>query len=105
MVFVEESSQIYSFLEVGKPFFKLMKTMQRYFGYLANQVITLTCDNKKQIITTKGSDVLSNMPIEERAHKEAYTRHLFAHAARLNNTNILVRTVDTDAVVIATTAF
>jgi hypothetical protein len=76
-------------------------------------VITLTCDNNKQIISTKGSDVLSNIPtvesssISPSSHAEEYTRLLVhgAQAARLNHTKILVRTVDTDVFVIATTAF
>ena len=64
-------------------------------------------------ITTKGKNVLSNIPVEESSslspctHEEADTRLLLQanHTANQNNIKILIRTVDTDVVVIATAAF
>jgi hypothetical protein len=74
-------------------FLRVDENKTELFGYLADQVIALTCecDSNKQIITTKGSDVLSNIPIEESSiispctHKEADTSLLLhvAHDARL----------------------
>ncbi len=82
------------------------------FGYLADQAITVTCEIDKHIITTKGKNVLSNIPFEESSslspctHEEADTRLLLHanHSANQNNKKILIRTVDTDVVVIDTEA-
>ncbi len=89
------------------------KNKTELFGYFADQAISVTCEIDNQIITTKGENVLSNIPIEESSslstcsHEEADTRLLLHayHTANQNNKKILIRTVDTDVVVIATATF
>ena len=74
-------------------FLRVNENKTELFGYLADQAITVTCEIDKQIITTKGKNVLSNIPIEESSslstcsHVEADTRLLLHanHAANQNN--------------------
>ena len=63
----------------------------------------------KQLVITKGESVLSNPPIDDIdslspcSHEEADSRMMLhvAHAAHHNHHKIIVRTVDTDVVVLA----
>lgn len=75
------------------------------FTYLASCIMTI--QTEKLIITTQGPVVLSNHPVDESflspcSHEEADTRMMvhLADAAKLNK-RVLLRTVDTDVVVLA----
>lgn len=78
------------------------------FNYLAQCVMTV--ETEKSIITTQGPIALSNQPmdltgISPCSHEEADTRMMvhLAHAAQVSN-RVLLRTVDTDVVVLAVAA-
>ena len=81
------------------------------FSYLAKTIASINTDPGKQVITTLHSEVISNHPGEFSSlapcnHEEADTR-IFLHlenAITCGHTKVLVRTVDTDVVVLAVTA-
>ena len=78
------------------------------FNYLAQCVIAIETD--KLIVTTRGSIVLSNHAFDQSSlslctHEEADTRMMvhLVHAAQ-SNKRVMLRTVDTDVVVLAVAA-
>ena len=81
------------------------------FEFFANQVSLVESENF--IISTIGSSVISNKPIEDASslfpsdHEEADTRMLLhaAHAGRCGMEKMMICTVDTDVVIIALSSF
>lgn len=81
------------------------------FGFLAQYLVQLHVQDKV-VITAKGENALSNNPLINISdlgpctHEEADTRMILhiAHARRNGYHNILIRTVDTDVVVLAIAA-
>eukprot|EP00745_Piridium_sociabile_P014857 TRINITY_DN21914_c0_g2_i3.p1 TRINITY_DN21914_c0_g2~~TRINITY_DN21914_c0_g2_i3.p1 ORF type:complete len:617 (-),score=120.53 TRINITY_DN21914_c0_g2_i3:145-1995(-) len=78
------------------------------FNFLAYQVVTI--ESGKQIVTTRGPNVLTNHPIDICGltpcnHEEADTKMIvhLTHAARYHK-KVLLRTVDTDVVALAVAA-
>ncbi|XP_070183812.1 uncharacterized protein [Littorina saxatilis] len=90
-------------------FLRVDQNKQELFSFLGQKVIEL--DTDKLVITTQGPIVLSNRPLDAQtklspcSHEEADTR-LIVHLsdAANNHRRILIRTVDTDVVVLAIAA-
>ncbi|XP_076078833.1 uncharacterized protein LOC143048849 [Mytilus galloprovincialis] len=82
------------------------------FAYLAEQLLTLTPSVQTTVVSTKGSEVVCNKPDKNNGnlspcnHEEADTRILLhvADAVKSGMQKIMIRTVDTDVVVIAVSA-
>ena len=82
------------------------------FAYLAEQLMTLTTSDQQTILSTMGREVVCNTPslntseLSPCDHEEADTRMVLHAADVVNNgmQRILIRTVDTDVVVIAVSA-
>ena len=92
-----------------KEFLRVDQNKQELFKYLAECVTSI--DVEKQVISTYGKQVLSIIPIPCNtigrlvpcSHEEAGTRMLLhaADAAQCGYTKIILRTVDTDVLVLA----
>ena len=90
-------------------FLRVDQNKQELFKYLAECVTSI--DAEKQVISTHGKQVLSIMPISRDNigrlvpcnHEEADTRMLLhaADAVQCGFTKILLRTVDTDVLILA----
>ena len=105
-VFVVELRQMQGFL------LKVESNKTELFQYLAEQTTMLPCEANKSILSTSDTVVLSSSvdvtpEISPCTHEEADTR-LILHAfdcARQGIDNIILRTVDTDIVVLAIANF
>ena len=78
---------------------------QELFAFLSNRISTMDCPEHKEIIVTSGTTAVlrgSDRSMELCDHEEADTRLLIHLLDALQNgcTNCLVRTVDTDVIVI-----
>ena len=92
-------------------FLRVDQNKQELFKYLAECVTTI--DAEKQVVSTHGKQVLSIMPISRDNigrlapcnHEEADTRMLLhvADAVQCGSTKMLLRTVDTDVLILAIT--
>lgn len=79
------------------------------FAFLANHILSADFGSNKQVISTLGQQVLCNPPRDNTNslapcnHEEADTRMMVhvADAVQRGLTKVLLRTVDTDVVVIA----
>ena len=81
------------------------------FEFLAQQVPAKVIQDK-ELLTTYNEDVISALPFDKEglspcSHKEADTRMLLhaAHASRQGHSKIMIRTVDSDIVVLAIANF
>ena len=81
------------------------------FEFLAQQVAAKVIQDK-ELLTTYNEDVISALPFDKKGllpcnHEEADTRMLLhaAHASRQGHSKIMIRTVDTDVVVLAIANF
>ncbi|KAK0044996.1 Pinin [Biomphalaria pfeifferi] len=89
-------------------FLRVDANKTQLFAFLARYLLTV--QSEKLIVTTQGPDVISNKPIDHTNlspcnHEEADTRMMLhlAHAAE-HCRRILIRTVDTDVVVLSVAA-
>ena len=93
-------------------FLRVDENKEELFLYLAEQLTTIETDHG-EVVSTKHETVVFNNDrtdaagLSPCAHKEADTRLLLhaADAARRGYTKVMVRTVDTDVVVIAVAKF
>ena len=81
------------------------------FEFLAQQVAAKVIQDK-ELLTTYNEDVISALPFDKEGlspcnHEEKDTRMLLhaAHASRQGHSKIMIRTVDTDAVVLVIADF
>ncbi|MGH0163714.1 UNVERIFIED_CONTAM: hypothetical protein FKN15_045589 [Acipenser sinensis] len=78
-------------------------------NYLAEQTVTTECEQQQQVISSKGQEVLCSKSRDDTSHlspcshEEADTRFLLhvADADKQSYTKVMVRTVDTDVLVLA----
>ena len=92
-------------------FLRVDQNKKELFAYMAELAITIRADDKL-VIATKGEDILCNKRqdgsnLSPCTHEEADTR-LLLHAAdcsRNGYSKVMIRTVDTDVLVIAVTLF
>ena len=90
---------------------RLDENKTELFEFLANQISEI--ESQKLIVSTIGSSIVTNAPIENASflfpsdHEEADTRMLLhvAHASQSGMEKVMIRTVDTDVVIIALSAF
>ncbi|VDI52493.1 Hypothetical predicted protein [Mytilus galloprovincialis] len=93
-------------------FLRIDDSKTELFAYLAEQLLTLTASVQTTVVLTKGSEEVCNKPDKNNGnlspcnHEEADTRILLhvADAVKSGMHNIMIRTVDTDVVVIAVSA-
>ena len=92
-------------------FLKVDENKAELFKYLAELSVTVQCGHK-ELLSTYGKQVLCNTDrntdgISPCTHEEADTRLLLhaADCAKLGHTAVMLRTVDTDVVVIAVAMF
>ena len=90
-------------------FLRINENKTELFAFLSREIVTISTD--KQVICTLDRDVICCQPMDKEgqspcSHKEADSRMMVhvAHAANTYN-NILIRTVDSDVVVLAVYAF
>ena len=79
------------------------------FSFLATTMVAIQTENNQQIITTHRRNILCTQPREVSglapcSHEEADTRIILHHPVKQGCTKILIRTVDTDVLVLAVTA-
>ena len=90
-------------------FLRVNENKTELFAFLANHILSADFGSNKQVITTLGQQVLCNPPRDDINslapcnHEEADTRMMVhvADAVQGGLTKVLLRTVDTDVVVIA----
>ncbi len=90
-------------------FLRVDENKTELYGFLADHLVQSLVPDNKMICTTKGDIVLSSNPelvddsISPSTHEEADTRLLLhaAHCVSQGKTRILIRTVDTDVLVLA----
>lgn len=103
---------VVNFVETRQPFQKTgltthIENKTELFLYLADKVVELNVGNKKLFTTIIADHVLTAQACDglqgEFGHKEADTRMLLhaVHAAGCGHKKLLIRTVDTDVVVLA----
>ncbi|CAC5382291.1 unnamed protein product [Mytilus coruscus] len=93
-------------------FLRIDDNKTELFAYLAEQLLTLTPSDQTTVVSTKGREVVCNKPNKNNDdlspcnHEEADTRILLhvADAVKNGMQKIMIRTVDTDVVVIAVSA-
>ena len=81
------------------------------FSFLSKQVVTVAIEDK-QVIATNGTGIFCSPPVTEVrklsscSHEEADTRMIvhFANAVEKGHKSVIIRTADTDMVVLAVTA-
>ena len=79
------------------------------FGFLSNVLLQVFCEEDKEVVLTDGKGVLSTQLLQDLhtlapcSHEEADSRMLLhvSHAAQHGHHQMLIRTVDTDVVVLA----
>ncbi|CAG2204044.1 unnamed protein product [Mytilus edulis] len=90
-------------------FLRIDDNKTELFAYLAEQLLTLTPSVQTTVVSTKGSEVVCNKPDKNNGnlspcnHEEADTR-ILQIAVKSGMQKIMIRTVDTDVVVIAVSA-
>ena len=90
-------------------FLRINENKTELFAFLSREIVTISTD--KQVVCTLDRDVICRQPMDNEglascSHEEADSRTMIhvAHAAN-TYTNILIRTVDSDVVVLAVYAF
>ena len=90
-------------------FLRINENKTELFAFLSREIVTISTD--KQVICTLDRDVIYRQPMDNAglapcSHEQADSRMMVhvAHAANTYN-NILIRTVDSDVVVLAVYAF
>ena len=94
-------------------FLRINENKSELFGYLAEQYILVECTPNQQVFSTKGQTVLCSSHREDISslapcnHEETDTRLLLhvADAAHQGFNKIMIRTVDTDVVVLAVAVY
>ena len=90
------------------------KNKQELFEYIADSIGKVETDRNKLLLVTKNDDVLTSSTILSNkedlgpcTHEEADTRMLLhvKHAAMNGHTTVVIRTVDTDVLVLAIAHF
>ena len=92
-------------------FLRIEENKTELFAFLGQQAVTI--HDERKVVSTSGKLILTNSPIEDVSrlfpctHEEADTRLLLhaAHAAATGCQRAMVRTVDTDVVVLCTALF
>ncbi|CAC5367122.1 unnamed protein product [Mytilus coruscus] len=95
-----------------EPFLRIDDNKTELFAYLAEQLLTLTPSDQTTVVSTKGWEVVCNKPNKNNDdlspcnHEVADTRIVLhvADAVKNEMQKIMIRTVDTDVVVIAVSA-
>ena len=90
---------------------RLDENKTELFEFLANQISEV--ESQKLIVSTIGSSIVTKASVENASflfssdHEEADTRMLLhaAHASQSGMEKVMIRTIDTDVVIIALSAF